>query len=251
MDLPSQDKEPTPFNLSKKQSQNLSQVLIKLLEQGVIETSLEEANQIVSNVFLRPKPNNKFRLILDLSDFNTQFVEYQHFKMTNLKMALDLVSPNIFMTSIDLSDAYFTVPIHEESRKYLKFRWEGKLFQFATLPNGLACALRLFTKLMNPVFASFRKKGWSCFQCIDDSIIMHESRVTCEKITRQIARKLRELGFFIHENKSRMIPSKIITFLGFDIDSETMQVSPTDDKKQKIVTAGVQTLSKDFLSIEK
>lgn len=220
-----------------------------MLHQGVIEYSMEEPGQIISNVFLRPKPNNRFRLILDLSDFNTHFVEYQHFKMTNLKMAMDLVSPNVFMTSIDLSDTYFTVPIHIDSRKFLKFRWNGKLFQFAALPNGLACAPRLFTKLLNPVFSYFRRKGWSCFQYIDDSIVMNESKEICQQITNKIVKKLRDLGFFIHESKSVLIPTTKIKFLGFDIDSRQMQVSPTEDKREKIQKVALQVLNQENLSI--
>lgn len=124
-DLPSQLHEPKPFNLSKTQSDTLSQVIDQLCEKQVIEVSMEEPGQVISNVFIRPKPNNKHRLILDLNQFNNQCVEYQHFKMHNLKTALDLVIPKIYMTSIDLSDAYFTVSIHKSHRKYLKFRWKG------------------------------------------------------------------------------------------------------------------------------
>lgn len=249
MDLPTQKREPVPFNLSRKQRQNLDGVLENLLSQGVIQTSVEEIGQIISNVFLRPKPNNRFRLILDLSEFNSMYVEYQHFKMTNMKMALDLVSPGIFMSSIDLSDAYFTVPIHPQSRKFLKFRWNNQLFQFAALPNGLACAPRLFTKLLNPVFTFFRKKGWSCFQYIDDSIILDTSEQNCALITRQISNQLERLGFFIHAKKSQMIRTTKITFLGFDINSCTMQVSPTPDKKEKIKKVALQALTKTTLSI--
>lgn len=248
-DIPIQYKEPTPFNLSRKQSLALSGVIDKLFSQGVVELSSEENGQVISNVFLRPKPNNKYRLILDLSQFNTEFVEYQHFKMTNLKMALDLVRPDMFLTSIDLSDAYFTVPIHEECRKYLKFRWKGQLFQFAALPNGLACAPRLFTKLMNPVFTFFRKKGWSCFQYIDDSIIMDDSFEKCQKITQKIVKKLTKLGFFIHETKSSFVPSQQLTFLGFVIDSAEMTVYPTKEKREKINRAGSQLLLAERPSI--
>lgn len=184
-----------PFNLSKTQRRNLSEVLISLEGKGVIERCKEERGQIISNAFLRPRPNNKFRLILDLNEFNTQYVEYQHFKMTNLKMALDLVSPGMFMSSIDLSDAYFTVPIHVSSRKFLRFRWEGEIYQFAALPNGLACAPQLFTKLLNPVFMFFRRKGWSSFQYIDDSIVLDTSFKKCKEITQYIAQS-RGVGVF-------------------------------------------------------
>lgn len=170
-------------------------MLVSLLEKQVIQQCEDQEGQVVSNVFLRPKPNNKFRLILDLNQFNKDYVEYQHFKMNNLKMALDLVTPGVFMSSIDLSDAYFTVPIHMDSRRFLRFRWKGKLYQFTALPNGLACAPRLFTKLLNPVFTYFRQKGWTSFQYIDDSIVLHKSFKECEYITREIAKTLADLGF--------------------------------------------------------
>lgn len=248
-DIPQQTREPKPFNLSRNQSLTLSSVIEKLFDQGVVEFSQEEQGQVISNVFLRPKPNNKHRLILDLSQFNMEYVEYQHFKMTNLKMALDLIRPGMFMSSIDLSDAYFTIPIDESSRKFLKFRWQNKLFQFTALPNGLACAPRLFTKLLNPVFTYFRRKGWSCFQYIDDSIIMDPDFKQCSEITQKIAKKLTSLGFFVHDQKSSMTPSQELVFLGFSINSKDMIVTPTQDKKQKIFTAGLQLLNKSKSSI--
>lgn len=248
-EIPSQDEEPPSFRLSKSQRTNLSEVIDGLLQRGVVEECSEEIGQVISNVFLRPKPNNKFRLILDLNQFNKKYVEYQHFKMSNLKMALDLITPGMYMSSIDLSDAYFTVPIHISSRKYLRFRWDHKLFQFAALPNGLACAPRLFTKLLNPVFMHFRQKGWSSFQYIDDSIVLDKSFQKCKQITENIAQILRELGFFIHETKSQMIPKTNLVFLGFLIDSVAMQVSPTLEKRQKIVRAGFQLLQSEKTSI--
>lgn len=106
--------------------------------------------------------------------------------MHNLKTALDLVVKGIYMTSIDLSDAYFTVSIDRIHRKYLKFLWKGKFFQFPCLPNGLACAPRLFTHLLNAVFAYFRQRNWSSFQYIDDSIVLHTSFDKCKEATKNI-----------------------------------------------------------------
>lgn len=76
-----------------------------------------------------PKPNGKVRVIIDLSDLKMD-LEYQHFKMENLQTAIDLCGTGCFMGSLDLSDAYYSVPIHEEDRKYLRFGWEGILFQY-------------------------------------------------------------------------------------------------------------------------
>ena len=46
-----------------------------------------------SHIFLRPKPNGEFRMILDLTELK-KIVRYEHFKMFNLKTALDVtISP--------------------------------------------------------------------------------------------------------------------------------------------------------------
>ena len=45
-----------------------------------------------------------------------------------------------WVSSIDLSDAYLHIPIHPNSRKYLRFCYRSQVFQFTSLPFGLATA---------------------------------------------------------------------------------------------------------------
>ena len=73
------------------------------------------------------------------------------------------------MGSIDLKDAYFSISIHRDHQKYLKFYLKNTLYQFNCLLQGLACAPRLFTKLIKPVFASLRERGHVSSGYLDDS----------------------------------------------------------------------------------
>lgn len=59
-----------------------------------------------------------------------------------------MMKPGCFMAFVDLRDAYYTVPVHPEHRKYLKFLFNGTLYQYTCLPNGLSSAPRIFTKLL-------------------------------------------------------------------------------------------------------
>jgi Ran GTPase-activating protein (RanGAP) involved in mRNA processing and transport len=45
----------------------------------------------------------------------------------NLKFALDLVQKLVYLTSVDLCDAYFSIQIHPEFQKYLRFSWRYTL----------------------------------------------------------------------------------------------------------------------------
>jgi hypothetical protein len=55
------------------------------------------------------------------------------------------------MTSIDLKDAYYSIPVAAEDQKYLKFIWREKLYVFTSLPMGLTSSPRIFTKVLKPV----------------------------------------------------------------------------------------------------
>lgn len=143
---PFQDREPRPFNLSETQRNEFQKAVEELLEKHVIEVSPEEKEQFISNIFIRPKPNGKVRLILDLTELN-MFLILQHFKLENFDTALQMVRKWHYMSTIDLQDAYFSVKVHVDFRKFLKFRWGSKLYRFRAVPMGLACAPFIFTKI--------------------------------------------------------------------------------------------------------
>ena len=122
-------------------------------------------------------------MILDLKRLNED-ITYHHFKMDTLQKALTLVFPNCYMASIDLKDAYCSVSIWETDRKFLRFEWEGQLWQFDCMPNDLALAPRKFTKLLKPVFATLREKGHLSTAFLDDSLLLVETEMSCAKNVR-------------------------------------------------------------------
>ena len=63
------------------------------------------------------------------------------------------------MASIDLSDAYFQVPVHPSSRKYLRFYHKGKTFQFRALCFGLATAPQVFTRIFALILEWAQSRG--------------------------------------------------------------------------------------------
>ena len=93
-----------------------------LLSQGVISevnNTSHDKEEFLANVFLRPKPNNDFRMVLNLTHLN-RFVECRHFKMEGLTSALNMLKPGVFMASVDLRKAYFSCPIAREHRRCLR-----------------------------------------------------------------------------------------------------------------------------------
>ena len=204
----------------------------KLLNKGVIQESFNERNEFISPIFLRPKPDGSYRTILNLKTFN-EFVEYHHFKMDTLESAIRLVKPNCYMASIDLKDAYYTVAIAEEHQKYLKFLFDGKLYKYTCLPNGLSSAPRVFTKLLKPAYAHLHDLGHLSLGYIDDSYLQGDTFDECMNNIKDTVILFKQLGFHLHPSKSFIIPTQKLTFLGFNLDSVKMIVSPTQQKVDK------------------
>ena len=120
------------------------QEICKLVKKQVILECAHEPGEFVSPIFTVPKKNGSLRSILNLKKFNT-YVDTVHFKMGNIHTILALVTPKCWMASIDLKDAYYSVPVHPEHQKCLKFMCNGKLYEYIALPNGLSTCPRIFT----------------------------------------------------------------------------------------------------------
>ena len=127
----------------------VSQEVQKLLDKGVITKASTRAGQILSSIFLRPKKDGSNRLIFNLKRFN-ESVSHYHFKMDSLSTITKFVTKNCLMASVDMKDAYYSIPIKPSDRKYLRFMWEGNIYEFSCLPNGLSCAPRIFSKILKP-----------------------------------------------------------------------------------------------------
>ena len=233
---------------NEKETQIISNEIEKLLDMAVLKIVQPEEGQYFSPIFIRPKKNGEYRMILNLKKLN-KFVEYHHFKMDTFENAIKLVTRNCYMASIDLRHAYYSVPIAEEHQKFLCFQWEGKIYQYTCLPNGISSAPRLFTKLMKPVYAKLRNLGYINAGYIDDSLLCGDSVEECSNNVKETVKLMSKLGFHIHKDKSVFKPTKQIIFLGNIIDTENMIVFLTEEKKLNIVTECTKLLNTNTAKI--
>lgn len=238
------------IKFNDKESAILDAEIAKLLKKGVIVESVHSEGEFISPIFLRLKKNGiDYRMILNLKELN-KFVVYQHFKMDSLKCVTGLMTQGCYMASVDIRDAYYTVPVAPEHQNYLKFLWRDKLYQYTCLPNGLASAPRIFTKLLKPVFKVLREEGHLSSSYIDDCYLQGDSFDECRVNVRDTTLLFEKLGFPIHYEKSVLVPAQILTFLGFVLNSVTMTVQLTTERKEKLKNACLKLIEKDTCKIQ-
>ncbi|XP_041469922.1 uncharacterized protein LOC121419534 [Lytechinus variegatus] len=84
---------------------------------------------------------------------------------------------------------------------------------------------------------------------IDDTLIIGDSKERVVQAVCDTKEILSRLGFVIHPEKSRFEPSQQLTFLGFDIKSDTMTVRPTERKVTEIREFALKLLRKSIVTI--
>ena len=135
------------------------------------------------------------------------------------------------MASIDIKDAYYSVPIAIEHQKFLRFVWRDNLYQYVCLPNGLSSAPRIFTKLLKPVFKVLREKGLLSSAYIDDLYLQGDTFHECHENALNTVQLLRDLG------TSCLHPSQQLEYLGFVLNSVSMTVRLSHARVEKVVQA--------------
>ena len=201
----------------------------KLLSIGAIKAIPFSKENFYSRLFLVPKKEGTYRPVINLSRLN-KFIENSHFQMENISCLKTLLRRGGFTTCIDLKDAYLSVHVHKSSQKYLCFQWRNRCYAFLGLPFGLNTAPRVFTKRLKPVAAYLRKRSIRIIVYLGDFLILGSS-IEDSKVNTQLTLDLLQwLGFTINWEKSLLVPTQSLTFLGLSIDSQTMSLSLPEKK---------------------
>ena len=171
------------------------------------------------------------------------------FKMETLKSALQMIRKGCWFAKIDLKDAFYSIGINFIFRKYLKFEWQGQLYAFTCLPNGLSSASRIFTKVLKPVFAMLPKMGHSNVAYIDDSLLQSDTYDHCKQNIKDTMNLVDSVGLTVHPEKSVIIPKQCIEFVGFLLNSNEMTVKLAPRKVYKLTELATDILEAKDISI--
>ena len=190
-------------------NKSLNEALHSLGQKQTIEkVSVQSSLGFYNRLFLVPKPNGKWRPILDLSQLNL-YLAPATFKMETPETIRLTMQQGEWVTSLDFSDAYFHIPINHRSRKYLRFHLKGQTFQFTALPFGLSTAPLEFTKVVKEVKLMAQSRGIRIHQYLDDWLLRAPCREICLRHTQILLDLCRSLGWVVNMDKSAGSPTNL------------------------------------------
>lgn len=206
-----------------KTSPNMTIQIQNMLELGILEKA-EHTPSYLSTFFLVPKSDGTHRPIFNLKRLN-DFVVTKPFQLFSHFRVPAFLQDQDWMVKLDLSQAYFHLPIAHHHRRFLRLNYhhdpnQHQLLQMTCLPFGLSSAPRTFASLTNWVAEFLRSHGIRCVVYLDDYLLANQSRSQlCEDIAFTI-KIMRLLGWTINLEKSVLIPTQCLEFLGITWDTK-------------------------------
>ena len=201
-----------------------------------------------SRLFLVSKPHQRWRPVIDLSRLNTFLEMVEKFKMETSESMRTSLIPGEWVSLIDLSDAYLHIPIHPNSRKYLRLCHRLQVFQFTSLTFRLATGPQVFTMILNEVKLMALLRGLRLHQYLDDWLIRSQSQEEAQVNTQAVVDLTQSLGWIINQEKSKLKPTQVFSFVGYEYHLDSALVKPTQERWLKLQDLILRLKSKHVLT---
>lgn len=193
--------------------------LDRMLELDVIE----ESNSAWSSPVVLVRKPGKVRLCLDSRKVNAITVK-DAYPMPFIDGILSRLPKAEFISSLDLKDAFWQIPLDPKSRDKTAFSVPGRpLYQYKVMPFGLCNAPQTMSKLMDKIIPAHLRR--EVFIYLDDLLIVSDTFERHLSTLRELASQLTKSGLTINVEKSKFC-LKQVQYLGHIVGHGTIATDP-------------------------
>ena len=129
-----------------------------------------------------------------------------------------------------------------------RFCHRSQVFQFTSLPFGLATAPQVFTMIVKEVKLVALSRGLRLHQYLDDWLIRSQSQEEAQVNTRAVVDLTQSLGWIINQEKSELKPTQVFSFVGYEYHLDSALVKPTRERWLKLQDLILRLKSKHVLT---
>ena len=153
--------------------------------------------------------------------------------MESIEIVTNMLKPGIFLTSVDIKVAFYSVLIIPRHREYPWFIWKGKIYKLLAMPKGYIDTIQFFNEFFKPAFAWLQELSYGSSVYVDDNLLLAQTFEECFHNVLSTISLLQELIFVIHPTKAIFVTTQKVTVLSFQIDTLNMALTLTSKKKEK------------------
>ncbi|XP_016844597.1 uncharacterized protein LOC107982016 [Nasonia vitripennis] len=192
----------------------MQQIIDKAVEEMLQEDVIQPSDSAWSfNIILAKKNDGKTRFCKNFQSINKISIKDAH-PLPQVHATLNKLREAKYLTTIDLKNGYWQIPLSEES----------------SLPYGLHSAPAAFMRLMNAVITPDLEPNVFCY--LDDIVIITEDFEQHLQLISETFRRLRDAKLKPNSEKSHFC-RKQLKYLGHVVDEEGLH---TDPEKVRAIT---------------
>ena len=214
-------KEQNPFvrknyAFSKVQVTFIDNEINALLKRSAIK-QVDYTPKCVSAIGCVPKKGNKWRLIVDLRELNSN-INCPYFKNEGIDTVCDYLESGDNFVTFDLKDGFQHIPVNDNFKTFLGFQWRNKYYVWNVLPFGLNVSPWFFNKVIRAFVEYTRQQNHRLVVFVDDGLLIAKPDVI-EEQKSFLLKVCKDLGLNVNYEKSQLTPTTTIQFIGYIISS--------------------------------
>ncbi|XP_045482795.1 uncharacterized protein LOC123686605 [Harmonia axyridis] len=210
-----------------KMQEIFDQEVDRMLEERVIEPSKSPWS---SPVVLVKKKDGKYRFCIDFRAVNEASVK-DAYPLPYISGILDKLRRARYISTIDLKQGYWQIPLETESRPITAFTVPGRgLYQFTVMPFGLHASPATFQRFLDTIIGPEMEP--KAFAYLDDIVVLGETFEEHLENLQEVFQRLREAKLRLNPDKCEFV-RKSLKYLGHVVTSDGICTDP--DKVSAIV----------------
>lgn len=202
----------------------MQQVIDEEVDRMLLEDIIEPSCSAWSSpVVLVKKTSGKYRFCIDFRKVN-QLTEADAYPLPFIQHILDKLRGAKYISTLDLKQGYWQIPLSKESRPLTSFTVPGRgLFQFKVMPFGLHSAGATFQRLLDSIIGPELEPRVFCY--LDDIIIVSQTFNQHLGDLQEVFARLRANGLQLQPEKCMFCRSEL-KYLGHVINRRGIQTDP-------------------------
>ncbi|KAJ1214748.1 hypothetical protein NDU88_002365 [Pleurodeles waltl] len=201
----------------------VSQIIVDFVKQGVLKEAL--SSPCNSPIMGLKKPCGKVRIVQDLRKINYIVVKCCPIVPNPAVIMFQVPCDAEWFTVVDLSQAFFSVPLHEDSQFLFSFKFLDKVYSWCRIPQGFSESPSIFSQILKKDLGSLELPFSSTLvQYIDDLLIASRTKDDCKYDTIALLNHLGKNGYKVSPKKLHYC-QKEVKYLGHLIEKGSRRIS--------------------------
>ena len=194
-------------------------------QKGILEPS---SSRFSSPIVLIPKKGGGIRFALDYRALNAH-IDADSYTLPRVDEALSSLHGNMFFSSLDMKEAFWSVPLDEECREYTAFQTPDGLMQYRRMPMGLKTASAVFCRYVDHMLGHLKWENVLAY--VDDLLCFSATAEKHLEVLEAVFERLRKSNMTLGPKKCTFFVTSV-GFLGHQVSRDG--VRPDPDKVKAI-----------------